>query len=118
MENPHYRNKKILLDLFRDSYLMLSEEKSHSPFAVLSTSLDLVRQTLSNDLNSGVRLLSGDLLFGHDLLIKRFIDSVQNNSPAPVEPKDGLKVLKLAEYITNQLNYCGEHAYNYTRLRI
>lgn len=110
--------KIVLLDLFRDSYLMLSEEKSHLPFAVLSSSLDLVRQTISNDFSSGMRLLSGNLLFGHDLLIKKFIDSIQNHTPTPVDPKDGLKVLTLTEHIIHQLNYCSEQSRDYSQLRI
>lgn len=96
--------KVIIIDLFRDSLLTLSEEKSHSPIAVLSSSLNLIWQNVHNDFDSGVRLLTKNLLFGHDKLISMFIDSIDANTELPVLPENGKKVVEIAEYIVNQLN--------------
>ncbi len=96
--------KVIIIDLFRDSLLSMSEEKSHSPIAVLSSSLNLIWQNIYNDFDSGVRLLTKNLLFGHDKLISKFIDCIDTNTELPVLPESGKKVVEIAEYIVNQLN--------------
>jgi len=61
--------KVILIDLFRDSLITLSEEKSHSPLSVLHSSLNYISQNIWANFNSGIRLLTHNLLFGHDILI-------------------------------------------------
>ncbi len=95
--------KVIIIDLFRDNLLILSEEKSHSPTAVLHSTLSLIEQNISNTLDSGVRLLTKNLLFGHDKLICKFIDSIDTNTEPPISPEDGINGLKTVEYIVNQL---------------
>ena len=76
----------------------------HLPIAVLSSSLNLIGQDIYNNFDSGIRLLTKNLLFGDDKLISKFIDSIDRNTKPPVLPEDGKKVVEIAEYIVNQLN--------------
>lgn len=93
----------IIIDLFRDSVITMSEEKSHSPTSVLFSSANSISQSIYNDLNSGVRLLTNNLLFGHDILIQKFINSIEKNIEPPISPEEGAQVVKISEYITNKL---------------
>lgn len=95
--------KCIIIDLFRDSLIVLGGEPSHSPISVLSYSLNFLAQNAYNDFNSGKRLLTKNLLFGHDLLIRKFIDSILEEEMVPVSAQQGRHVVEISDYIVNCL---------------
>lgn len=96
--------KVILIDLFRDSLITLSKEASHSPLNVLYSSISVIFQNIYNDFSSGSRLLTKNLLFGHDLLIHKFLNSITDPSiSVPVNPNDSKKIVEITDYIIDKL---------------
>ena len=48
---------------------------------------------------TSLRYASKKLFFGHDLLVKRFLDAVVNGNEAPVPTRNGWQVIALIEDI-------------------
>lgn len=48
---------------------------------------------------SGLRLLGRRLTFGHDVLVRRFIDAVLGMAPVPASAVDGLEVVRVLDEI-------------------
>jgi predicted dehydrogenase len=42
------------------------------------------------------------LLYGHETLIRRFVDSIVDGAPLPVAPEDGVAVVQTMESILSQ----------------
>jgi predicted dehydrogenase len=91
-----------IIDFFRDTIVELDEGGRHTPYEVLMKSLDLIWQITKETGRSGFRFLAKRLYFGHDELIKRFIDSVDKNSEPPVPAEDGKLVVEVIEQILSK----------------
>jgi len=92
----------VLLDFFRDIIVELDEGGQHTPFEVLADTLSFIGQTAKKTIQSGFRLLGNRLYFGHDELIRCFIDAVENNAESPVTAEQGKKVIELMEQILDK----------------
>lgn len=89
----------LLVDIFRDVIVELGEGGQHTPSEVLRDSLGFIWQTTKETAKSGFRFLTRRLYYGHDELIRRFIDSVENDTQPPVTAEEGKKVIALIEQI-------------------
>jgi scyllo-inositol 2-dehydrogenase (NADP+) len=97
--------KKVLsIDIFRDILIQLDTDNTHKPTDVLKTSLSAIYQELNGISTTGTRLLMGNLLFGHDIMIRRFIDSIEKDTKPPVTSEDGRQIVKVQHEI---LQICG-----------
>jgi scyllo-inositol 2-dehydrogenase (NADP+) len=97
----------VLVDFFRDVIIELTEGNGHTPSEVLADSLSFLWQTTKENAKTGFRLLSKRLYFGHDELIRRFIDAIEKNTEPPVPPEQGKKVIELIEQIiTKDKAFC------------
>jgi scyllo-inositol 2-dehydrogenase (NADP+) len=92
-------NRVAIVDFFRDTILEINEGGQHTPTEVLSDSLSLIWKTAFETANSGLRFLSKRLYFGHEELIRRFIDAVENDTESPVPGEKGKLVIELIEQI-------------------
>ncbi|MCJ7613853.1 Gfo/Idh/MocA family oxidoreductase, partial [Candidatus Bathyarchaeota archaeon] len=92
----------MLVDFFRDTVMDLAEGGEHTAFEVLSHSLNYMWQYTKETANSGVRLLARNLYFGHSELIRRFIDSIENDTEVPVSAESGKQVIELIEQILSK----------------
>jgi len=92
----------MLVDFFRDTVLELAEGGEHTAFEVLSHSLNYMWQYTKETASSGVRLLARNLYFGHSELIRRFIDSIENDTEVPVSAESGKQVIELIEQILSK----------------
>lgn len=88
-----------IIDFFRDTIVELDEGGQHTPSEVLAKSLNLIWQLTRETAHSGFRFLFKTLYYGHEELIKRFIDAVENDSQPPVPAEDGKLVLDVIEQI-------------------
>jgi len=91
--------RAAVIDFFRDTIVELDEGGQHTPSEVLAKSLDLIWQLTKETAHSGLRFLFKTLYYGHEELIKQFIDAVENNSQPPVPAEDGRLVLEVIEQI-------------------
>ena len=83
-----------IIDFFRDTIIELKEGGRHTPFEVLVNSLNFLWQKTKETANSSFRFLAKSLYFGHDEIIRKFIDAVEKNTEPPVPAKDGKLSLK------------------------
>lgn len=98
-------NAVLVLDLFRDIFIQLPAEKSHRPKDVLKSSLSGAFKFLKETGVSGIKYLSGKLLFGHNILVGRFIDAVVDGAEPPATARDGWEVVSLIEDILQHSSY-------------
>ena len=54
-------------------------------------------------------MLRGTLSYGHDLLVKRFIDAVLGRGPLPVTAQDGVAIVRTLESIVTLGQTNGRH---------
>jgi len=70
---------------------------------MLMNSLNLIWQITKETTHSGFCFLTKNLYFGHDELIRRFIDVVENDTEPPVPAEKGKLVLEIIEQIIEQI---------------
>ncbi|MHA1833141.1 MAG: Gfo/Idh/MocA family protein [Candidatus Baldrarchaeia archaeon] len=91
--------RAVMVDFFRDTLIEIGEGGTHTPFEVFGNSLSFIWQASKETLKSGFRFLSGRLYFGHDELIRLFINSVVNDTEPPQPGEKGKKVIEIIEQI-------------------
>jgi predicted dehydrogenase len=95
--------KRILcLDIFRDILINLGTDSGHKPYDVLKTSLIAINQEILGITNSGMMVMRRKLLFGHDRLIKGFVDSIVKDIDPPVTAEEGRNIVRLQHEIIKQ----------------
>ncbi|MBI2855961.1 MAG: Gfo/Idh/MocA family oxidoreductase [Chloroflexi bacterium] len=89
----------LVLDLFRDLLIHLPPEKAHSSRDVIEMALRSTYQKWWGMATSGLRFLGGRLYYGHDALVKQFLQSVSGVGEPPATARDGWTVVGLMEDI-------------------
>ncbi|WP_020675363.1 Gfo/Idh/MocA family protein [Geopsychrobacter electrodiphilus] len=80
-----------IYDFFRDILIVLPNDQQHLAFNILRTSGTATIQHWKGFLSSGIRLVTGQLHYGVDIVLQSFIDSVLSNKSAPhIDGKRGL----------------------------
>lgn len=92
----------LVLDLFRDVLVHLPPEDGHNAIDVLKTSLRGTFRFWSGIGTSGLQSVRKQFLFGHDLLIKQFLDAVIDRKDPPVSTREGWEVIFLIEEMLGQ----------------
>ena len=67
--------------------------------SLLSESKQLAGHVLSN----GVKFATGRLETTHDIIVRRFIDSISNESAVPITPEEGREAVKVTAMIVDKL---------------
>ena len=91
------------LDLFRDIALCVRSDRAHKPADVLRSSLAGVGGHVAGFVTSGARYATGRLFYGHDELVRRFVEATQGRGEAPVPVADALAVVRLTTAIVEGL---------------
>ncbi len=87
------------LDLFRDVAIRLKPDGAHRAADVLKTSARAILEHERGFVASGIRMTTGRLYWGHDVLIRRFLGAVAGREPVPVHPADSLAIVALTDNI-------------------
>jgi predicted dehydrogenase len=95
----------LMLDIFRDILTVLRPDGSHSAPEVLASSLRFWLGLAKEFLSSGSLYAGGHLLYGHDVIIRRFVDSVLKGDQPPVGSEDGREVVEVMEDILRTAGY-------------
>jgi predicted dehydrogenase len=95
----------LMLDVFRDILTVLRPDGSHSPPEVLASSLSFGLGLARGFLTSGSLYARRRLLYGHDVLIRRFVDSVFKGDPPPVSGEDGREIVEVMNGILRTAGY-------------
>jgi predicted dehydrogenase len=73
--------KKIAIyDYFKDILIVLKNDGEHYAKDVLQTSLSFSWQFWKGFLKNGIKMVRGDLLYGHDKCIEKFADAIMDNA--------------------------------------
>ena len=89
----------LILDLFRDILVHLPPERAHRARDVLKMSLTGTLRFWKGIGSSGMRSACGRLSYGHDRLVRRFLDAVIGGKKPPTSAQDGWQVVALLEEI-------------------
>ncbi len=85
------------VDIFRDIYLRLPNDRSHATRDVIRTSITATSQHWWQHLASGVPHLRGRLRYGNDEVFRRFASAIDGDAAAlePIGAESALRTLKL-----------------------
>jgi scyllo-inositol 2-dehydrogenase (NADP+) len=84
-----------VIDLFRDIAVFVPHDGRHEARNVVRSSAGLVGGHLRGFLASGLRLVSGRLLYGNQEVVRRFFDAIEGVAPLrDIAPDDALDVLR------------------------
>jgi len=92
----------LVLDIFRDILIVQKPDGSHGTGDVVRSSLRAFWQALAGFAISGALFSTGRLLYGHETLVRRFLDSIVDGAPLPVTPEEGMAVVQTMESILEQ----------------
>lgn len=91
------------LDLFRDIAVRLPSDGAHRAPDIARTSAKAIVDHGLGFAQSGMALMRGRQMWGHDVLIAAFIAAVRDHRPNPVPPSDALAVVALTEELLGSL---------------
>jgi predicted dehydrogenase len=92
----------LVLDVFRDILVVQKPDGAHGTSDVLKSSLGALGQGLAGFVTSGALFSTRRLLYGHETLVRRFVDSIIDGTPLPVAPEEGVAVVRTMESILEQ----------------
>lgn len=106
-------NRLGIVDVFRDIYISLPNDREHKTANVFRTSLSAVGQHLWEHVPSGIRHLRGRLFYGNDEVFSRFADAVCGSVErlTPIGPQSALSVLRLQHAIIENQERVGVKPY-------
>jgi predicted dehydrogenase len=93
------RTRAMDLDLFRDIIVSVKSDGGHKPADILRTSFRAIRDHVAGFVQSGARYSTHRLYWGHDVIIRKFIDATLGRGPVPVDPKESVGVVRLTDEI-------------------
>lgn len=91
------------VDIFRDIIVHVGQERDHSPLEVLQTAISGIGQFGYGILKSGVRTLQGNLFFGFDTLLDRYLNSIESPATPPVTPEQGYEILRGSHSVLDEI---------------
>ena len=100
----HGTNRLGIVDIFRDIYLSIPNDKSHSARYILRTSVAATLQHWAQYVSSGLPYLMGRLSYGNDEVFARFAAAVRGNleSFSPISGHAALSTLRLQHDIIHR----------------
>ena len=72
----NFENKIVLYDLFKDILIKLKSDNEHYAKDILKNDFSRSWQYWTGFIKNGFKMIRGNLLYGHDIVIKNFIQSV------------------------------------------
>jgi predicted dehydrogenase len=93
----------IKIDLFKDTIVSLGKAGHHDPLDVLRGSIGEILKSTFQILNAGFRYSTRRQRYGHDILVKLFLDSVIQDIEPPVKPEEGLAVVSYLQSIIKKM---------------
>jgi len=94
----------LVLDLFRDICIHLPPEEGHKALDVLKSSARGTFELWKGIGTSGLNLVGGRLLYGHDRLVDQFLKAVITGKEPPVTAQEGVEVVALIEDILSKVS--------------
>lgn len=96
-------NRVLGLDLFRDICISVGQDRAHKPMDILGTSVAALGGHVGGFASSGFRYASRRLFWGHDTIIRKFVDATLGMGSVPVELQESLDVVDLTDQVLAEL---------------
>lgn len=97
------RDQALDLDLFRDIAVRVPEDDDHGAVDILKTSTRAVTGHLAGFVTSGVRLATRQLSWGHDRLVRHFVEAVESGTAPPVTVEQASRMVAVTDRILENL---------------
>jgi len=97
------QRRVVGLDLFRDIAVGLSSDGQHGALDIARTSASALAGHVGGFVRSGARLVARRQFWGHDVIIRRFIDATAGLGESPVPLRDSLNVVELTDTVIDAL---------------
>lgn len=97
-------NAMAIVDIFRDIYIRLPNDRTHATADVIRTSATATAHHWIQHGSSGLLHILGKLRYGNDIVFKRFAEGVAGNAEAmgPIEADRALHILRLQHEIIDR----------------
>lgn len=79
----NFRKRIVIYDLFRDIVIDLPTDNEHYSKDILKNDLSKTFQFWLKFIKSGFKMITGNLLYGHEIVLKHFIDSIETRKVDP-----------------------------------
>jgi hypothetical protein len=96
-------SRMACVDLFRDIVVPLGNDRTHKPQDILRTSVSAIVAHAVGTAMSGSLYASGRLFWGHDSLIRKFVDATRSGGQSPVPPSEAVSVVRLTDSLLSHL---------------
>lgn len=104
-------NGAAVVDLFRDIYCFIPNDKGHSPIDILRTSIEVTARHWLGVINRGVAFLTGNLLYGNNEVYQRVGKAIQDKAdPEGISSRDAQRVLNLQWDIISSASIFGRNS--------
>lgn len=101
----NFKKRIIIYDLFRDIEINLPTDNEHYSKDILKNDLSKTFQFWFKFIKSGFKMVTGNLLYGHDVVLKKFIDSVITRDIDPnLSSEVGKNTVKYMNQIIEKVN--------------
>ena len=87
--------QSMLLTLYKREYL--------KPTSVAFSSLSIAGQIVKGVVSNAFKVMLHKPMLGHNIMIKKFVDSVLNDKPVPVPPDEGRETIRVMEMVVKKL---------------
>jgi len=74
------------------------------PLSVGLSSLSVALQMIQGILFNTLRLTFNRPMLGHDIMIKKFVDSILNDKQVPVTPEEGRETIRVMGLLVDKLD--------------
>jgi predicted dehydrogenase len=93
-------------NLYIDMHEFLIQEHNRKELDSFTVVKEEIKKNIASLCNLGKNILLrtlNKLDYGHELLIKKFVESIQRDTPSPVSPEDGKEAVRIMEMIVKEL---------------
>jgi scyllo-inositol 2-dehydrogenase (NADP+) len=99
-------NKIAVYDLFKDILIVLPSDNEHYAADILKNSWRATYQFWAGFVKNGFKMISGNLLYGHDVVMHKFIDAVASgeNIEANIDGEAGKRTVGYMKAIVDNVN--------------
>lgn len=78
-----FKKQIFIYDFFKDILISLPTDNEHRAKDILLNSIRHTWQYWTQFIGNGFKMVTGNLLYGHDVVLQRFIDTIGGSAPDP-----------------------------------
>jgi scyllo-inositol 2-dehydrogenase (NADP+) len=101
--------KIAFYDLFKDILVVLPTDNEHFAADILKNSLRTTSQYWAGFIKNGFKMVGGNLLYGHEVVMRKFIDAIAEgrNVDADISGEAGKRTVAYMQAIVDNVNHKG-----------